>query len=58
LNWLSAWINGIVNWANRFFLRFKYPEIKDDNPIVVNEANEFPKEIESISETIKNNIPA
>ncbi len=53
LNWLGTWITEIVNWASRFYLRLKSSKIKDDISIVVHEVNEFPKEIESISETKK-----
>jgi hypothetical protein len=53
LNWLGTWINGIVNWAGKFYLRLKSSKIKDDISIVIHEVNEFPKEIESIFETKK-----
>ena len=54
LNWLCTWISGIMNWASRFYLRLKSSKIKGDNSIAVHEVNEFPKEIEFISETKKN----
>jgi hypothetical protein len=53
LNWLGAWINGIVSSASRFYLRFKSIKIQEDTSIIVHEVNEFPKELESVSETKK-----